>query len=234
MDINEAVDDYWLAPFAQGRALLDNSSLRVVVHPDFGERQKMWILARDGGPTLVAVVPEVAEALELESRPLADEADLRERLRAAHMKPHDPEPLFAIARAEAADMRAESDAPNIRRLTPEDADAFARFEERATQYDKEQAQVGLSDWVAFGAFDGEDLMAITSLFAWKTSRLQDIGILTLPEYRGRGVARALVRAACRYAYTQGWDLQYRCELDNVGSRALARASLPRAPPHTLV
>ena len=55
-------------------------------------------------------------------------------------------------------------------------------------------------------------------------RLADLGVITLPEFRGRGLARATVLAMAADALERGYEPQYRCQLDNAPSVALALAS----------
>lgn len=49
-------------------------------------------------------------------------------------------------------------------------------------------------------------------------------MLTLPPFRGRGHARAVVRAIGRHAFERGYEPQYRCQLDNYASAAVAAAA----------
>ncbi|WP_255412777.1 GNAT family N-acetyltransferase [Elizabethkingia sp. YR214] len=51
-----------------------------------------------------------------------------------------------------------------------------------------------------------------------------MGVLTLPNYRGKGHARNLVHTICKYTLQQGYEPQYRCQIDNHASVALAAAS----------
>lgn len=55
-------------------------------------------------------------------------------------------------------------------------------------------------------------------------QIAETGVLTLPPFRGKGHARNVVRAISRYAYEQGFEPQYRCQLDNQASVALAKAA----------
>ncbi len=73
----------------------------------------------------------------------------------------------------------------------------------------------------YGAFEGERLVCAASAYPWDDAPLADLGVLTLPPYRGRGHARRLVRALSRYAVERGHEPQYRCQLDNHASVAAA-------------
>ncbi|WP_244590783.1 GNAT family N-acetyltransferase [Xenorhabdus hominickii] len=56
------------------------------------------------------------------------------------------------------------------------------------------------------------------------AQIADTGVLTLESFRGKGHARKVVRAISKYAYIQGYEPQYRCQIDNFASSALARAA----------
>jgi GNAT superfamily N-acetyltransferase len=52
-----------------------------------------------------------------------------------------------------------------------------------------------------------------------------MGVLTLPEARGRGHARQLVHAMAVSARASGLQPQYRCQLDNTASIITGRSGL---------
>jgi hypothetical protein len=49
-------------------------------------------------------------------------------------------------------------------------------------------------------------------------------VLTLPPFRGNGHARRVIPAISGHALAQGYEPQYRCQLDDVASAALAKAA----------
>jgi predicted GNAT family acetyltransferase len=49
-------------------------------------------------------------------------------------------------------------------------------------------------------------------------------VITLPTYRGQGLAKATVRAISVRALSQGYEPQYRCQLGNAPSIALAESA----------
>ena len=49
-------------------------------------------------------------------------------------------------------------------------------------------------------------------------------MLTLAPFRGLGHGRGVVRSISRYARLQGYEPQYRCQLDNQASVSLAGAA----------
>jgi predicted GNAT family acetyltransferase len=62
------------------------------------------------------------------------------------------------------------------------------------------------------------------MYPWRDTHFADLGVITLPGYRGRGLARRTVRAISARALAEGYEPQYRCQLDNTPSAALARAA----------
>lgn len=113
---------------------------------------------------------------------------------------------------------------DVRRLTARDEAAFAAFEKASSAQDLDDAYVELDHWAVFGAFDQDRLVCAASMYPWEDARIADTGVLTLPAFRGKGHARNVVSAISRHAYEQGFEPQYRCQIDNHASIALARAS----------
>lgn len=62
------------------------------------------------------------------------------------------------------------------------------------------------------------------MYPWRETRLADLGVITLPAFRGRGLATRTVRAISAQAIADGYEPQYRCQLDNAASIALAAAA----------
>lgn len=79
-------------------------------------------------------------------------------------------------------------------------------------------------WLVFGTFVDDRLAAVASMYPWRDTHLADLGVLTLPANRGRGFAKATVRALSAAALNRGYEPQYRCQLDNVASAALAHSA----------
>lgn len=54
-------------------------------------------------------------------------------------------------------------------------------------------------------------------------RFDDVGIVTTPTYRGRGLGRAAVGHLVRQQHNRGRLALYNCDVDNVGSDRLAES-----------
>ncbi len=112
----------------------------------------------------------------------------------------------------------------VRQLHTADAAAFGEFQSQASEQDLDDAYVELDHWAVFGAFDQDRLVCAASMYPWAGRMIADVGVLTLPPFRGKGHARGVVRAISGHALALGYEPQYRCQLDNVASGALARAA----------
>ena len=62
------------------------------------------------------------------------------------------------------------------------------------------------------------------MYPWGETAVADLGVITLPQFRGQGLGRATVRAISAAALSRGYEPQYRCDLGNAPSAALARAA----------
>jgi len=77
----------------------------------------------------------------------------------------------------------------------------------------------------FGSFEQNRLVCAASMYPWEdNAKIADLGVLTLSAIRGKGHASKVVRSICKYAYDQGYEPQYRCQLDNHISTSLAKAA----------
>lgn len=67
-------------------------------------------------------------------------------------------------------------------------------------------------------------MCVASMYPWNDAPLADLGVLTLPPYRGQGHARRVVRAISRHALARQYEPQYRCQLDSHASVAAVESA----------
>ncbi|PCG16049.1 MULTISPECIES: GNAT family N-acetyltransferase [Sphingomonas] len=180
------------------------------------QARRAMLLTETSGRTRAVMPPAIAAAIGW-SDGAGSIAEWRRRLAAAGMALNDPDALFRWGGGEATDPRA-------RRLDAEDAAAFARFYAAASEQDRDDAWVEWDHDAVFGAVVDGELLCAASLYRWAGTPIADLGVLTLPQARGRGLARAVVRAIAVHARAQGWEPQYRCQTDNAASLALARSS----------
>ena len=218
-DFPRAILDYWHDAF-DGRRVDAEGDFKLTVVPTLNRKRPAMILEGQDGLTRAALTPELAEAIGIDAAGMMTVAGLRERLTGAGVVLHDPDFLFYLA-GDTAPVADQSKAP--RQLTESDHAAFSAFQAEASEQDLEDAYVELDHWAVFGCFDGDCLVSAASAYPWENSRIADLGVLTLPDVRGKGYARAVVQAINRYSRQQGYEPQYRCQLDNHASVALAKA-----------
>ena len=77
----------------------------------------------------------------------------------------------------------------------------------------------------FGAFDGDRVvsLALAHPVGVMEEQVADVGVVTAPAYRGRGLAKAVVSALAEHTTARGGELRYVCRRDNAASIAVARA-----------
>ena len=216
-----SIDDFWAGLFKMGTARFDAGRFEVTVAEGFDEDMRVMMLERADGSARAIVTLEVAELIGLEAVRPPTPASFRQALAGRGIVLHDPDYLFYRPVAEA---EASSDyAIEVRALSGADEKLFEAFEAGVSDEDRDAAFVGLDHWAVFGAFEDERLVAAGSMYPWMEAPLADIGVLTLATARGRGFARAVVLAMAAHARAQGLEPQYRCQLDNAASIALAKS-----------
>lgn len=191
-----------------------DAGFHFVIDPDLAHDRRVSLLRRTNGGVVATVSPVVASLIGQPD----SEVDVRNGLAAAGISLHEADNLFYFP---------ESYLPGssgARRLTSADAAAFALFDASATEQDRDDAYAELDHWAVFGAFDGPLLVSAASAYPWGGSRLADIGVLTLPAFRGQGRACAVVRALGAHILDEGYEPQYRCQLGNAGSMAVAASA----------
>lgn len=218
----EVVEAFWRAPLARGEVLYRAGALTIVSDPTLVADRRATIVRLGGAATIATLLPATAAMVLV--RPIRDESELRAALADAQVVMHPADALFYFSLAAKADLLSEPGRANIRRLTEEDRDVFAAFASGAPAEDLDNAYVELDHWAVFGAFRDDRLLCAASMYRWGGSELADLGVITLPNARRQGLARLVVRAACRYAYRQNHEPQYRCQLDNAASLALAASA----------
>lgn len=198
--------------------------LRVVVDASLPHNRRLSLLEPVDSGGIVRLTPALAGVLGLTADSHIDAAEFTAAREAASIQLNGADHVFYFPLGEHAALTAMPASDEVRRLRPADADAFAAFEAAAPDDDLDEAFVELDHWLVYGRFVGDELVAAASMYPWSGTRLADLGVLTLPAYRGRGFGRETVRALSAEALRQGYEPQYRCQLDNHASVALAAAA----------
>lgn len=107
----------------------------------------------------------------------------------------------------------------IRTLSTADAAALADLQAACRPEEVDEGEVSVEDEIGFGCFQGPTLAAVATGF--RLTGFMDIGVLTHPAFRRKGLGKAAVTALCRWCIDHDVIAQYRCRVDNVGSRSIA-------------
>lgn len=221
--VDLAIARYWDDLFNTGTCLCSAPGFSLVVNPQLDPARRAMLMQLANGTARAVLSPQVASAMELptEGAPCSLER-VRAALRNAGVAMHAPDVVHYPAAGTVLTAR-QADGVVVRQLGPEDSRAFDAFMAQAPAQDQDDAFVELAHWVVFGAFANGELLAAASMYPWGGAAIADMGVLTLPHARGRGLARCLVQAMDRHAQALGHVLQYRCQHDNTASKALAGA-----------
>lgn len=213
---------FWKQSFSTGDKLYSDAGFSIYADPELDEDESGTILATEG-KIAVSLNPQLADRLDLNSEPMSD-AVFRQKLAEHRIALHGADYLFYFPAGVAASLTPADPSRNLRRLTADDEAAFTAFCAASSEDDLDAAYVELDHWLVFGAFDGDHLVCAASMYPWQESKIADMGILTLPDYRGKGYARDTVHAISKYATSLGFEPQYRCQLDNNASVSLAKSA----------
>ena len=220
---SQTVSAYWERLFSVGHAVYRDDAFSVTVNPGLAPQRRVMLLQTADERTFATLAPALADRLALDRAGPWSPVAFRHRLAEAGVVLHGADGLFYFSEADRAILQA-SPHGTARRLTDCDAAAFAEFRASAPAQDLDDAYVEFDHWSVFGRFERDRLACAASAYPWRDAPLADLGVLTLASHRGRGFARDVVRAIGRHAFEQGYEAQYRCQLDNVASVALASAA----------
>ncbi|GEK81617.1 GNAT family N-acetyltransferase [Agrococcus baldri] len=221
---SQTVAEHWLRHLPADATPSATGALRITVDDELSHERRLSVLQPVDGVGVVALTAAVADELGLVDGGEIDRPALEAALAGAALRLHGADHLFFFPARAHEPLLQEPVPPHIRRLTEADAEAFAAFEGEASESDLDDAYVELDHWLVFGAFVGDELACAASMYPWAGSTLADLGVLTLPRFRGRGIARQTVRAMSAHALGLGYEPQYRCQLDNLASVALAQSA----------
>ena len=117
----------------------------------------------------------------------------------------------------------EPDDVCCRLLTQDDTNVFNNFTQNISEEDLDNAYVELDHWEVYGAFVDGELVSASSVYPWQETTFLDLGVVTTPKYRGKGIGKALVSFIAKKVEPRGYCVQYRSQLDNHASLKLANS-----------
>ena len=216
---SHTVLSFWQQRFLPGNMLHSSSQQSVVVNEH--SAYPLMQLVHSDEQHWLCMTPKVADLLQLDqSWPLPLEK-LQQALAQHGLEFYGEDNLYYFPASQRAAILNRDAATHVRRLTAEDAELFKVFEESATEQDLDDAYVELDHWRVFGALVEGKLVAAASMYPWDNSKIADMGVLTLSEYRGQGHGKAVVQALAKHAYELGYEPQYRHQSHNLSSKGVA-------------
>ncbi len=107
----------------------------------------------------------------------------------------------------------------LRQLSAADGGLMQALHGANSPEDVEEGFVEVNHQVVFGCLVGGQLVAAAS--GYERAGFMDIGVLTHPKFRRKGLGRAVVGAICDWSQGNGFIAQYRCNEQNFASRGVA-------------
>jgi RimJ/RimL family protein N-acetyltransferase len=110
---------------------------------------------------------------------------------------------------------------SIRELSKESRSKIARLKRACSKFEVQNSWIQANHPVSYGAYIENELVAIGSYINWGSAK--EIGILTHPQYRHKGIGKAIVSRLCERALFNKELLVYRCHEGNIGSIKIAQS-----------
>ncbi|MFC8683656.1 GNAT family N-acetyltransferase [Brevibacillus porteri] len=222
---SQTITDFWRGQFLNGDVLYSDEFFTVAINPTLDEDSRVMMLETSDGRVMAVLTAELADKIGLTQQQSLSESTFRQKLNEAGVALHGADYLFYFSKADKSVLLQENLEGELRRLTEQDESVFSDFTSSASEQDLDDAYVELDHWAVFGSFEQNRLASAASMYPWEEDvQIADLGVLTLTSFRGKGHACKVVRSICKYAYGQGYEPQYRCQLDNLVSTALAKAA----------
>lgn len=216
---SQIISDYWSSQFQLEKGMLDNSAFSLFINPNLEGHSSVMLLELEN-KVYITISPTVADRLGKEISSLKA---FEESLSTANIQLNGADNIYYFDERAKANLLDNRTPTNIRPLSSNDSKVFTLFQSQASEEDLDGASVELDHWLVFGLFENEKLVCVASMYPWDDTKIADLGVLTLSSVRGKGYAKAVVQVICRHAYSLGYEPQYRCQIDNYPSIALAKS-----------
>lgn len=221
---SQTVTDFWRARFLNGDVLFSDEIFTIATNSDLSEDRRIMVLETSDDRVMAVLTPALADKLGLYQRQDLSKPTFRQILNEAGVTLHGADYLFYFSEADKNVLMQENLEGSLRRLTEQDDAVFSEFQSSASEQDLDDAYVELDHWAVLGSFEQNRLVSAASMYPWENAQIADLGVLTLTPFRGKGHARKVVRSISKYACEQGYEPQYRCQVDNHASTSLAKAA----------
>ncbi|WP_411897870.1 GNAT family N-acetyltransferase [Elizabethkingia occulta] len=224
-NFSKQVTDFWNEEM-NGDLWYEDDSFTLMINEDLEEDGQIMLLESADKQRVNAVITSaIMKRIGLMVNDSLSESVFLQLLKDAGISLHGADYIYYYQEENKKKLLETASIETIRLLNASDAEAFEYFVSLASEQDLDDAYVELDHWVVFGSFEDGKLVSAASMYPWGDDvKIADLGVLTLPDYRGKGHARNLVHTICKYTLRQGYEPQYRCQIDNHASVALAVAS----------
>lgn len=224
-NFSKQVTDFWNEEM-NGDLWYEDDSFTLMINEDLEEDGQIMLLENADKQRVNAVITSaIMKRIGLTVNDSLSESVFLQLLKDAGISLHGADYIYYYQEENKKKLLETASIETIRLLNASDAEAFEYFVSSASEQDLDDAYVELDHWVVFGSFEDGKLVSAASMYPWGDDvKIADLGVLTLPDYRGKGHARNLVHTICKYTLQQGYEPQYRCQIDNHASVALAVAS----------
>jgi predicted GNAT family acetyltransferase len=208
----------------QGSIIHLDEVFTLMSNPELDDAYKVMILEMTNKHTMAVATPLVTDYLKLRELEEYSITTFREALKKCEPKLHTPDYIYYLPYNQVPQTKDVEDGIVIRPLSIIlDKEVFSKFESQCSEEELDGAYVSLKHWRVYGAFDEDRLIGVTSMYLWDDTKLADLGVIVDIQYRERGIATRLVQAICLSVIDKGYVPQYRCQIDNKSSIALAEA-----------
>lgn len=213
------VVDSWIQPFLQGHAGTDDQQYLLTVSTDSTARFDVQVLVHQDKTYALA-------SQELAAHPSVADARSDSQFRRAVVELgfefNGADQLFFYEEAGREELLTTPASAQVRRLSLDDQQSFDALIAAVSEDEADEAFVELDHWLVYGYFHQGQLVCASSAYPFSLApNLADIGVLTHPEFRGHGFATHTVRTLAQSCFNEGKEPQYRCQLTNLPSMALA-------------
>jgi RimJ/RimL family protein N-acetyltransferase len=222
MQFSKIIYNYWHKQRGRNN-YFKNKYFEIFISDNLNEGFNILTLEFLERPNWVIIRPKFIDLFKIEEIQHYDFMELLLFLSQQHITLHGADYVFYFSEKEKLQINNMQISEGVRALTNEDLKYFSEFETAVTPQDLDAAYVSLDDWKVYGSFKDNKLVAIASMYPWENDeKIADLGVVTLTDYRGKGIAQELVYAISKSAIQQGYEPQYRCQLDNLASVGLAK------------
>lgn len=222
--LSQTITEFWQEQFLNGYVLYSDDVFTVTINPNLSQDRRVMVLETSDGRILAVLTPTMADKIGLYQLQDLSIQTFRQKLNEAGVILHGADNIYYFSEADKNILLHENFEGSIRQLTEEDGVVFSEFQSSASEQDLDDAYVELDHWAVFGSFEQNRLASAASMYPWMNAKIADLGVLTLESFRGKGHAGKVVRSICKYAIEQGYEPQYRCQLDNQASIFLAKSA----------